>query len=152
MAKTIILNMGDKNPTSLLHTLHSVQSRRAEINDLQKHLDHIENTKKVLSEEKAKYYSDRMNGMKNSLQFFNGRNAEMTLWSAEKIEVGTVIDMKFYKKTFTVTQVASVQDHSGRFKVAEHKRDTHYVLYGNIHWYGKEEADKAAAEKNRVTA
>lgn len=129
---TIKLPRFDPKPVALLHTLHSIQSRNLEIKDLEKHLDHLENTAKHTSSERRLEYQMQLNNLHESVDMLSKYNAEVTIWSATPIQVGDTILIEFYNKRFIVEHVWHVADHKGRFKNPDHAIDTFYVLYGSI--------------------
>jgi len=125
---TINLKGFDPNPKALLQTLNSSSTRRAEIKDLQKHMDHLLNTHKAI----PAHQQFRLNSMVETLEHLDKGFSELTIWSLDKINIGDTIDIEFLNRRFAVSYIESVSNHKGRFINPLHAENTFYVLYGKV--------------------
>lgn len=140
------LNNMEISPRALLHKMTPLSKREWEISDLEKHIKHLETTGKVIDEK----YQSELNRLNSTLSNFTDNRVELTIWSLNKISVGDVIDMQFYKKTFVVEKIISVADHKGRFTNPAHAVNSFYTLFGTVTYYGKVKktpAEEAAKDK-----
>ncbi len=120
---TIVLGGYGHNPDALMHMQRTPAQRKAEIKDLEKHIDHLQNSGKPVDK---KYFSE-MDTFEKSLTYLNGNFMEMKIWSRNSVNVGDLIEFPFNRKGYTVNKIVKIEDHTGFQSIADQKQ-TFYTL------------------------
>jgi hypothetical protein len=122
MPQTINCNAhGDPNG-ALLHMIRTSEQRKAEIKDLEKHMNHLDNTGKEVNAR----FKIELDNLKDSLEYLTGNFVEIKIWSKKKINPSDSI--KFNNMEFVVTNVLKCENHGGRFKNPQDKINTFYTV------------------------
>lgn len=122
MSQTINCNAYGTHNGALLHMLTLPEQRKAQIKDLEKHMDHIASTGKEVDSR----FQNKLNGFKESLKYLTGNFVEIKIWSRKKISPSDSI--KFGYMEFVVTNVLKCENHGGRFKNPQDKINTFYTV------------------------
>lgn len=122
MAQTINCNAYGTPDGALLHMLVTPEYRKAEIKDLEKHMNHLANTGKSIDSK----YQFQLDKFKDSLEYLTGNLVEIKIWSRKKLNPSDSIKIGYME--FVVTNILNVEDHAGRFKNPQDKINTFYTV------------------------